>query len=418
MLKLAESGAILQDYLDDYFYTSWYTGNRNLIQLDHYGFPTASNFELNPKSTDNCGTVDFQGIPWGNKAIGKRKNFRLYRLHTYSLSCNHSDWSPEELSLDTVQVAAEDSFYEFQRFLKNPNCLRNHHHLCKSVKVVGEHSVIYVSNNSIRMENTLHDNSVQIIDLKNNILQKKAISCLDTTNAVGCLGTLYGQYCIFNFKNGSFSTRKLSDDSINHIQLFSEKKFILGCNDGAVYVEDVQRTSPILVYRCSNAVNCVQLFDETPLALVCTDSKDAMLIDIRSNSVSAKLPHSDSVLTGSWHPNGNILATGGQDTTAKVWDIRALGKSFRNLGSQMSAVTNLCFSPLGESLAVTEQADFVQLFDTKLFNTSQVIDFFGEIAGTAYSSSGDSLFIGVDDPMLGGILEFRRPLQHPLSFIF
>ncbi|EPY53918.1 WD40/YVTN repeat-like protein [Schizosaccharomyces cryophilus OY26] len=419
---IPESGAVIQDYLDDFLYTSWYTGKRDLIELDSYGFPTEANFRV---STDPLvGTtvrqsIDFQGIPWGNEAIGPREYFRLYRLHTYSLACNHSDWSPDELSIDDVRISPYDPFFEFHTFYKTPVCVKNHFHLCKNLAFFGEYSILYVSNSGIQGQNLLTKEVADVFDFRNSILQKNSICCLSTSQQLGCFSTLYGQYGIFNPKTQSCSIRKMHDESINHIQLLDYKGLaVLGCNDGTVALEDIEKTGNQVIFRGTDAVNSIHPSPDLSLLLICSDCKRVPLFDWRSNQVVDEIFHSDSVLTGSWHPNGHILATGGQDTTLKIWDSRFFKYPIRTLGSQMSAVTNVVFSSTGDSLAAVEQADFAQIYNTKTFSDCQVIDFFGEVSGANFSPSGDTFIVGLDDPMLGGIMEFRTSIPSHLTCFF
>ncbi|WBW71116.1 WD40/YVTN repeat-like protein [Schizosaccharomyces osmophilus] len=419
---IPESGAAIQDYLDDFLYTSWYTGNRKLVELDSFGFPTEANFTVSADPLIGSTVpqrVDFQGIPWGNKAIGPREYFRLYRLHTYSLACNHSDWSPDELSLDDVRISPHDPFFEFHTFYKTAACVKNHFHLCKSLAFFDEFSLLYVSESGIQGHNLLTKEVTDVFDLRSRILQKNSICCLSASQQLGCFGTLYGQYGIFNPKTQTCSIRKMHDESVNYIELLNYRdSVVLGCNDGSVALENIEKPDNQIIFRGTDAVNSTHPSPDLSQLLICSDSKNVPIFDWRSNRIINEISHSDSVLTGAWHPNGHILATGGQDTTLKVWDSRFLKYPIRTLGSQMSAVTNVVFSSTGESLAAVEQADFVQIYNTKTFSDCQIIDFFGEISGASFSPSGDTFVVGLDDPMLGGLMEFRKAIPSHLTCFF
>ncbi len=51
--------------------------------------------------------------------------------------------------------------------------------------------------------------------------------------------------------------------------------------------------------------------------------------------------HEDFAFAAAWHPDGRVLATGNQDVTTRLWDIRYLGPSFAVLRAHMCAVRAL-----------------------------------------------------------------------------
>lgn len=73
--------------------------------------------------------------------------------------------------------------------------------------------------------------------------------------------------------------------------------------------------------------------------------------------------HVDFSFAAAWHPGGNLLATGNQDCTTRVYDIRSPNTCLAVLKSTMGAVRSLRFSGCGSFLAAAEPADYVTLFD-------------------------------------------------------
>lgn len=130
--------------------------------------------------------------------------------------------------------------------------------------------------------------------------------------------------------------------------------------------------------------------------------------------------HLDYSFASAWNPDGRILATGNQDTTCRLWDIRNLSESVSVLKGRMGAIRAIRFTSDGRFMAMAEPADFVHIFDTKSdFAKAQEIDLFGEIAGVSFSPDTEALFIGVADRTYGSLLEFnRRRYNHYLECIF
>lgn len=119
--------------------------------------------------------------------------------------------------------------------------------------------------------------------------------------------------------------------------------------------------------------------------------------------------HLDYSFASAWHPDGLTFATGNQDKTCRIWDMRNLSKSVAALKGNIGAIRSIRYTSDGRFMAMAEPADFVHVFDVKSgYEREQEIDFFGEISGMSFSPDTESLFIGVWDRTYGSLLEFGR----------
>jgi WD40 repeat protein len=145
------------------------------------------------------------------------------------------------------------------------------------------------------------------------------------------------------------------------------------------------------------------------MALVGDDTA-AVLLDVASGRKVAELHgHMDYSFAVAWHPDGNLFATGNQDTTSLVWDVRCLRQPLHMLRGEMSAIRSLRWSPDGRFLAMAEPADFVHVFDVQQgFAQAQVVDLFGEVAGVSFTPDSDALFVSVSDMTYASLMQFDR----------
>jgi len=169
------------------------------------------------------------------------------------------------------------------------------------------------------------------------------------------------------------------------------------------------------------------------LVAIAGDDKDCLLLDLRvaapaagvvprSRVVATLRGHATYAFATGWHPGGVLLATGSQDRTTRVWDVRTLGgpagggaarvasRCMAVLPARQGPVRSLRFSACGRLLAVAEPKDFVHLYDVSsgvsVGSGKQTVDLFGEIGGVCFTPDARSLFVGVHDALCGCLLEY------------
>ncbi|KAL6195242.1 hypothetical protein ACLB2K_030862 [Fragaria x ananassa] len=135
------------------------------------------------------------------------------------------------------------------------------------------------------------------------------------------------------------------------------------------------------------------------LLVIVGDNPDGMLVDSQTGKTMTALSgHLDFSFASAWHPDGITFATGNQDKTCRVWDVRNLSKSVAVLKGNLGAIRSIRYTSDGQYMMMAEPADFVHVYDVKSgYEKEQEIDFFGEISGISFSPDTESLFIGVWD---------------------
>ncbi|GIL59056.1 hypothetical protein Vafri_14014 [Volvox africanus] len=121
---------------------------------------------------------------------------------------------------------------------------------------------------------------------------------------------------------------------------------------------------PLAQWPFDWAVNYATVRPESHLAAVVGDDPATLLTDVHNGTIIARLHgHQDYSFAAAWHPGGVLLATGNQDTTTLLWDVRKTNEPLTRLAGRMGAIRSLRFSPDGRFLAMSEPADFVHIYD-------------------------------------------------------
>lgn len=132
--------------------------------------------------------------------------------------------------------------------------------------------------------------------------------------------------------------------------------------------------------------------------------------------VSTVEGHRDYSFATAWHPDGRVFATGNQDKTCRVWDVRKLSESVAVLKGNLGATRSIRFSSDGNFMVAAEPADFVHVYSTKAnYEKRQEIDFFGEISGVSLSPDDECLYIGIWDRTYASLLQYNR--KHAYQYL-
>ncbi|KAJ1539368.1 hypothetical protein HK405_012959, partial [Cladochytrium tenue] len=133
---------------------------------------------------------------------------------------------------------------------------------------------------------------------------------------------------------------------------------VISSNDDMARIMNLERLELTHEYRMPWAVN--------RLLCVCGDAKEALLVSVDSGDKLFQLEgHVDYSFACVWSPCGRLIATGNQDMTTRLYDIRFPSRSLAVLPARLGAVRSLRFSDDGVFLAAAESADFVHVYDVR-----------------------------------------------------
>ena len=214
----------------------------------------------------------------------------------------------------------------------------------------------------------------------------------------------------------SYCCKSTHDDNgiTNSLEIFEKPSgsvhFLASNNDCGVRDFDMEKFQICNNFRFPWAVNHTSLSPDGKLVAIVGDNPEGLIVDTNSGKTVHELRgHLDYSFASAWNPDGRTFATGNQDKTCRIWDIRNLSKSVAVLGGNMGAIRSIRYTSDGRFLAMAEPADFVHIFDVGSgYRRKQVVDFFGEISGISFSPDTEALFIGVHDRTYSSLLQYNR----------
>ncbi|KAK4386860.1 putative WD repeat-containing protein C2A9.03 [Sesamum angolense] len=343
------------------------------------------------------GGRDIQGIPWERLNITREK-YRQTRLEQYK-------------NYENISQSGEVS-----------EKLRN------LVWATSKHDVYLMSHYSVMHWSSLTHTKSEVLNVSGHVapcekhpgsllegFTQTQVSTLAVKDKLLVAGGFHGELICKNLDRPGVSTVRglpmmimLSPMLLRYTRLAVH--FVASNNDCGVRDFDLESFQLSKHLPFSWPVNHTSLSPDSRLLLIVGDDPDGILVDFRSGEVIASLRgHSDYSFASAWHPSGLTFATGNQDRTCRIWDMRNLSNSVTALKGNLGAIRSIRYTSDGKFMAMAEPADFVHVFDVESgYKMEQEIDFFGEISGMSFSPDTESLFIGVWDRTYGSLIEFGR----------
>ncbi|CAG7898644.1 unnamed protein product [Brassica rapa] len=376
---------------------------------------------------------DIQGISWDKLSL-TREEYRKIRLQSYRNYENIPN-SGEASGKDCLDSEKGSSFYMFKKNFRSVTPTILHFQLRELVWATSNHDVYLMCNNSITHWSTLTSSRDEVLDLAGLVtpseehpgsllegFSKTQVSSLAVKDGMVVAGGFSGELiCKHLDRPGvSFCYRLTSEENaitncVNiHRNSSGALHFMASSNDGGVRNFDIETYQLVQHFHYPWPVNHSSVNPDGKLVTIVGDDPDGLLVDSNNGETVGRLyGHLDYSFASAWHPDGVTFATGNQDKTCRVWDVRNLSKSVAILKGNLGAIRSIKFTSDGQYMAMAEAADFVHVYNTKTgYMKEQEIDFFGEISGISFSPDTESLFIGVYDRSYGSLMEFARERVH------
>ena len=148
------------------------------------------------------------------------------------------------------------------------------------------------------------------------------------------------------------------------------------CNDGSITIWDVNDFSLIKhIPICYEKIRSIGLNpDQSEVAFACGDGT-IRIYSTKDHTEKAILKgHESAVNCVIYHPNKNLLVTGGKDAYLRFWDIERNYEEVRAIPAHNFAIYSLDFSPDRKYVATASRDKTVKIWDAEKFEMLKRID--------------------------------------------
>ncbi|KAJ4851349.1 hypothetical protein Tsubulata_024777 [Turnera subulata] len=395
--------------------------------VDEYDY--MSNKIADTSAADARSGKDIQGIPWDRLSITREK-YRQTRLEQYK-NYENIPQSGESSKKDCKITSKGGLYYEFRRNSRSVKSTILHFQLRNLVWATTNHDVYLMSHFSVVHWSSLTCSKTDVLDVSGHVaptekhpgsllegFSQTQVSTLAVKDNLLVAGGFQGELiCKHLDRPGvSFCTRTTYDDNAitTAIEIYVGPSgavcFTTSNNDSGVRIFDMEKYQFSKNFHFPWPVNHTSLSPDAKLLTVVGDNPEGMLVDANTGKTVMPLcGHLDFSFASAWHPDGVTFATGNQDKTCRIWDVRNPSKALAVLKGNLGAIRSIRYTSDGKYMAMAEPADFVHVYDAKNgYEKEQEIDFFGEISGVSFSPDTEALYIGVWDRTYGSLLEYGR----------
>lgn len=389
---------------------------------------------VRPSGPDNLDFFDLQQINW-ERLRAKRVDARAQRDFWYR-PYHNVEHRPQDKAKRIRQP--EYYFREKAMYTKHRASIE-HFQLRNLMSVPAYNTVHFASESRLLSWVPAYDDLSCLIDLsrppRDTVLEGPVkISTMKSAQGVSVVGGFAGEYAVHTDTLSStcpgpgipntagYVTRDMNGIT-NHIDVIPHRTShsptaVFASNDNHLRVLDCETDTFTSDVDLSSAVNCTSTSPDGRLRVIVGDSPEALILEADTGRPVRPLhAHRDFGFACAWSPDMWQIATANQDKTTIIWDVR-MWQPLTMLAADVSGYRSLKFSPIGggeRSLLMVEPADRVVLANATTYESRQVHDFFGEIAGADFSPDGANVWVANADEIYGGFMEFERRVWNSKS---
>ena len=327
------------------------------------------------------------------------------------------------------RIPQSESFFSFRRMNTTHQAYYPHFQLRNLMAATSRNDIYYATKEGVQRTDASGASPVSVIDLHKRTVNGNGcqLITLAASDNVLVAGGFEGDYYIADLSsanNNDISTGTIQDwkpGSIsritNHVHLFNSRhsytpQAVLCSNDDGLRVLDCATNRFHSSFSYPAAVNCSDTSPDGRMRVVVGDFKETLITNAETGKPFETLKaHTDDAFACAWADDGIHVASAAQDSAIAIWDARYWAQPIAMIFSEVAIPRSLRFSPVGcgpRVLVAAEADDYINIINAQTFESKQVFDFFGPIAGISLTPDGQSLFVANAEKRFGGIIELER----------
>lgn len=350
------------------------------------------NRQVTKKDLQLKSKIDIQGIDWSYKSREAHFSRHIDMMPAYFSTLDKRPIRPK------THIQAAKPFLRFNKFVHEEGMYLRHQQIHNNCKSLGENQVLFISYFGLSVMNMSSLTTKKLVRLS-------GAESLAYSPSLNFAGGVHSETRIFlcDLDNNKLVLDfKPFDDSVHtankliFIDAPTPQMMIAG-NTAHTILFDIESQKPIMRTKSLQYINDLDYSAKQNLVAFAMDCKAIQVKDPRDNNNIGLIleGHQDYNFCVKFL-NNYELASGGEDVSARIWDLRKTGKELHVLDGFCAGVSAMDYSPSQNLLFCIENFGYVYGYDlnNKIVEQDSVT-FFGFASGLSLTPSEKSLFVSI-----------------------
>lgn len=319
-----------------------------------------------------------------------------------------------------LTLQKKDIFYQFNKAYTHIKGCLFHKQMHRNMKFINKNELLYLANESFDLFNIITEKKYNVFFLEAEDISDHSYICsFDAykqndkiiigfgknnskfkvvTLKITCLNEQLKNLKFTIESKRSFKIDNSDDQLINSLYFSDDKKQIQLCSNlGSVSFYDIETFQLITQYSYTLPINNFCFHTTYGLLSAVLDSEEVVNFDLKTQKIVHKLKgHKDHGFSCKFN-NKYILATGNQDLSCKLWDVRKMGgdssqSCLKTLYGRLDPIGNIEFIT-DDIVVYYENTDYFNIYDISN-DKYQNVAYFGQNVGSCYHKYNKKIYIG------------------------
>lgn len=396
--------------------------------------------------------IDTQGLKFPLKVnirdpiVLTREGLNEFRIDQARPFCNKSETPLNKfLRFQEISKQQHDIFYQFKSHTDQVKPCHRHEQMRRCLKFTGPNELIYQTKVSYELLDLTVNKTFPVLFLPEehsgdysrnpvtsfDIIKDKShlyfYLCFGAMNGVVKLHKIHIK--VINRKIKMIKYNLIKQDNIthfetqnvliNHITFTNDiRGMFIATNAKEITYVDIQTLQLTCKYKYTVPINNFAFNEEYNIVGAVCDASPVIIFDTRSTELVHQLKgHNDHGFDIKFD-NEFTMATGNQDISCILWDVRKLGNdcAYKRLYGRIHPIGSVHFVN-GGKVVYPENEDYLHVYDMKK-DKYQEFQFFGETSGCGVNPLNGDIYVGYYFLGSGGGLYAFENVEHNLREVF